>query len=309
VGRKLDRRIPTIQRVKKILLKHGFELFTGHAKPGQFIVDSKKSYTIRIRVGSYGGGHAKELKPLAKILRKRFAVTLHPGTGSYAHDAELSVLPKVTARDLQGYPPRVGHKNKVYRMRVEQALVREDVWQILCGMKAEWDWSRSGHTLEQAREKVKEAWDILAVDGRELLQRLKSTPERYEGSHLSEMRSLLWSIKEHQNQVLWDEIPFAVGLGSQFHLMAKRYREETLSDEEASSFLEGVAEFIHVRQVLMSLRYLFRPSYGGAQSCEWKMQVKFLGALKKLVTDKRSEEIARERKDRAEMKAIEDAVE
>lgn len=108
------------------------------AEENKFVVDEPVPHLVRVRFGHYqhGEGHLAALHAAREAIeRAGFLGVVSAGSGRYANDAELLVLPAPNAAaHVRGpqwdmAPGQSADQNK--RLSVAMAMVREDVWQAI----------------------------------------------------------------------------------------------------------------------------------------------------------------------------------
>lgn len=138
----------TLERVEAVLAGDA-ELAGDYPEPvsrgtarGKFVIDEPVPYLVRVRHGDHehGPGHLRALHAArAAVERAGFAAVVSGGSGRYAGDAELIVLPapgRTPTRSGTGpqwdmAPGQDADRDKI--LRVALAIVREDVWAALAG--------------------------------------------------------------------------------------------------------------------------------------------------------------------------------
>lgn len=232
------------------------------------------------------------LHALAKHLRRRYAVMVSPG----AYDGgELLIRPKLGT--MEGDHPFVFLRgaDTPPRLRVEQAMVREDVWQALLGMRVTMTGEKGlvGGDLAAFRKAARETWTAYRKHF------LPKGPEK------STTRGRLWSAAfqiwgyEAGNPVAWlvGQNPSIHGfnLGSTFALFSQGRH----SGAEIERFLDVLAETALVTYALEELRIPWRPFSEGhlrawPTEAAWSRHQDFFRALLGIVNpEARATEIAR----------------
>ncbi len=236
----------------------------------RYLVDEQKSW-VRVRWDGLSGDYGKDEEHLLEakaLLEKTFAVVLTAGSGTYAHSMELLCF-MAPGKDENGYDRHIHQEEKNPPLLIQQAMIREDVWQALIGLKLSCDWGRSTNDINDYRESVSRFFTKLQVQREKLLE---STPKRI----LS-----YWEIeragREEYGAFLLskDIVPFVFGLSSHSNILI----EDGHADED---FANLVAEFSFIWKILMDVRYVWRPSdTAGPQFGEYKNHLAFLRAMVK----------------------------
>ena len=139
-----DRLVPTLRTIEDVLARDE-ELVASYPQPvsrgadnDKFVVDEPVPHLVRVRFGSYQHGtvHLDALSAAhAAVMRAGFVGVIAAGSGRYANDADLLVLPAPNPKDHVRGPqwdmakgqPADGDKH----LPVAMAMIREDVWQAL----------------------------------------------------------------------------------------------------------------------------------------------------------------------------------
>jgi len=139
-----EKLVPTLRTIEAVLMRDE-ELVARYPQPvsreachDKFVVDEPVPHLVRVRFGHYqhGPGHLDALNVAqAAIMRAGFVGVVAAGSGRYADDADLLVLPAPNPKDHVRGPqwdmargqPADGDK----RLPVAMAMIREDVWQAL----------------------------------------------------------------------------------------------------------------------------------------------------------------------------------
>lgn len=256
--------IPSLHNVEAVLSEIQLE---GQQR---YLVDDQEG-RIRVRWDGLSGDYGKDEEHLLKakaLLEKTFAVVLTAGSGTYAHSIELLCF-MAPGKDENGYDRRIHHEEEKPPLLIQQAMIREDVWQALIGLKLSCDWGRSTNNINDYRESVSRFFTKLQAQREKLLE---SNPKgilsywEIERAGREEYGAFLLSK---------DIVPFVFGLSSHSNILI----EDGHADED---FANLVAEFSFIWKILMDVRYVWRPSdTAGPQFGEYKNHLAFLRAMVK----------------------------
>lgn len=252
--------IPTVQRVRTMLLDAGLELSDGKFTPGYVVSTYDTTGHVRIR---WGGGdasnHVEVLSQIQGLLSEKFSTMLTTGTGEYPKAAEMVVAAKPLDPSDRSYLS-VGIEPKPQSLHVAQAMIREDIWQAICGLRHEFrDFPR---TCEDYKIDVRQYWYHCHK-----IHRLSTDREQ---------RTFLRTfISGASAQQLQDRLVYS--LGKHFDLML----EKDPSEAELEEFLDSLGETLYVQKILRTLRYQWHPAGPTGPQCgEWNLHRDFLQRLK-----------------------------
>jgi len=139
-----DRLVPTLRTIEDVLARDG-ELVTSYPEPvsrgacsDKFAVDEPVPHLVRVRFGRYqhGSGPLDALNAAhAAVTRAGFVGVVAAGSGRYANDADLLVLPAPNPKEHVLGPQwdmaRGQPADEDKPLPVAMAMIREDVWQAL----------------------------------------------------------------------------------------------------------------------------------------------------------------------------------
>lgn len=258
---------PTLQRVKRALTKAGFQLFEGMHGLNVYMVDTEGLAPVRVRVGDFGGDHHEALKPVRDLLKKKYAVLIHPGSGSYSHDVELSVFPKPGTKTPQGHDERLASKAEKTprRLKVAVSMVREDVWQEFLALKLKYQYSTAVDSISKAQSLMESIFVRNLDTKKQLLESQKRGPEYSDYSSFLLRTGMPYEF----GQMVRNEVPYTVGQGTHYQMLTRDFLEGHLTEEVYRGLLNDMAEFIQMRWVLKSVGKGFEPSYPGGQDTDW----------------------------------------
>jgi hypothetical protein len=180
-----------------------------------------------------------------------------PGTGSYKNDLELHV----GTREGKEYK-----KRKIKPLLIQQALIREDVWQALLKLKVPIEWGAATADVEFFRNGAKKG-----------IAEMQETKEA-----LSLLRCGYGRTESVGAMLLGREVlPYHNGLHSHFLLLLKNLPE---------GFSDLAGEFAFLWRLLQGVRYVWRPSdTAGSQFGEFDRHVAFLRAIADVAAARDSE--------------------
>lgn len=262
---KVPKGIPTLKRVKKAIVAAG-QTVADSGYQGGFVVDRKSSGFIRVRSGTGCAEGRAQLKALRGHLRKRWATFLTVGTGAYADVVELTLGPK--PREGRTYTMVLKQKEKRKALPVAQAMIREDVWQAICGCTFH-TWTGRNHKVQAYRDAARDLYQRYHSKGPGIL----TDPDYTDHP--------VFHLAHHELT--------GPGIGYHFHQMMGHDPQ----GEELERFLDVVGETVFVQGFLASVRHQWRPGHSsGPQFGEWPSQRDYLAALLAIATEKAAEEEA-----------------
>jgi hypothetical protein len=261
--------VPTMARLEALFKTPRLRVVTGYGAAG-FVLDEVAPGFIRIRVGQFATP-TQEQKQLRRVLswlsRTAYAAMMTCGTGNYSNHAEVLVAPAPLKEHFfsAGVAKR-GDDNHGPRP-VSQAMVREDVWQILLKTPLH-DWMKG---CEFPVAKMQEAArDALAEE-----LKARGNPEDDYLDKLSrrDNHDNLFRAALHGNEGEW-----GFGLRESFDLALELHK----SREELDAFVADLAETAYVQWAYATLHGQWQPTTNSSQDGNWKEHRAFLKALAKL---------------------------
>jgi hypothetical protein len=276
--RKIHPGIPTMQRVRKAIEESGLVL-TDEAFSKGFTVGRMFLGYIRVRSEKYGN-EVEELTKLQAVLDQqgRFATVITVGTGMYSSQAELLVLPK-PCTDGKGYgasfSPSQGYLGTV--SPVAQAMIRNDVWEAICGMTLNSDYRGLPSTAGRFKDLAKDLWDKCLEH-----ERFMRAPVEKDQMSDKYIRSMEFRELLQNDNVVASHMKGRAGTGlrEHFDLMVGKGLDGKLTPEVVTDFLATVGETVFVQMILSNVRYQWEPSSGnGPQFGEWAMHLDYLTRL------------------------------
>lgn len=246
----------------------------------KLIVDQLRRGEIRVRLGGYGRGPEESMRMshLAAKLRRKYSVMLSPG--EYGH-AQLIIHPKPGTKDGDhcfDFHTRTD-SGKPRSCHIAVAMVREDVWQALCGMTSEfWDkkYATVNGTLDVYRRLARDAWDAYQKD---------YAPKALDGDDeravlLRSIRYWKWWGHDTHNPIGWftGDNPSISGFG--MDTSWKIFADGERSEKDVEVFLEALAQTALVNSILRIIRHEWRPVGSvGPQFGEWKEHAVYANAI------------------------------
>lgn len=251
--------LPTLGRLQEALVAKGFEMSPGGSLPG-YVVDEVRHNLFRVRWNEFEGVNRLEKLTAAQEALSDYATMITVGSGSYRDPMEILVAPKPgteNARLSYSDPPPRG-------ALVEQALVREDVWQALLKGTVDRGWRSTGDTIEDYRKGIRGylAWRkaeqdklVAAIENdpsptrlllSELAQERRHPPEQFPGA---------WFFGR-------DDSRFTMGFSEHWDIL-----EDMGPIPE--HMIDVAAEFAFISAKMLTFRQFWRPSYYAGQETEW----------------------------------------
>jgi hypothetical protein len=274
--------VPTMQRIRKLLNYHGFNIVgQGFTEEG-YIVDKLKYGKIRVRFSTSGDnwGKDEQFLKLVQPCLKEYVTVIVAGQGSNV--ADLLVYPKPGIKDWHG----VHSFSAKPTLQVDHAMIREDVWQEIINTPLTSDWSDKVWTIQDyylAITKTYTKYQEVSEECSELYKdspvkdMIQSTMIEYKFRELADSKE--W---ESNPLVYWltkGDIPYVISIAENWKLLT----DKKLPLDEVKAVLYDIAEFIYVMHYMMSLRFYWRPSNScGPQEGLWKNHKKFLKSLLKI---------------------------
>lgn len=273
--------IPTLARIEKVLKEADLPVTTEYGAKG-FVIDDVTEGFIRVRNGRFEEDQkTKALEKALKIIQAAgYAGMIMCGTGNYANNAEILVAPKPGTVNENGSQFRlsVAGLNKEHsksERAVSQAMIREDVWQILLNMTIQ-SWRGAE---EWTYALVKAHAHQALVEEREWKKKL-DTPSPEERALLA----LKHSLREdgHGNLFLqYMRGPEGVS-GVYFRQAFELATELATSDAELEAFVDDLAEMMFVQMAYSHIHGQWHPTTNSGQEGNWEAHREFLLKLAKI---------------------------
>lgn len=263
----IEQGIPTMRRIEQVLKGANLPMSTSYGDGG-FLVDEIGYGYIRVRNASFDGA-TQNLEKVLPFLNTEYAAMITCGSQYYAKEAEILVAPKPAPnRSILGF---VAGRESNERC-VSQAMIREDVWQILAKTKLT-PFLGSPSSLKD-----------LIKSGRALLKseiKARKNPD--------ERGNLIYMLRHYLSND--DPRNFFAGClhggegisGFYFREALDLAFEEAKSEKELEAFFDALAETMFVQLVYGGeLHGQWHPSTNDSQDGCWKEHRKFLKKLLKI---------------------------
>lgn len=277
---KIEKGIPTLRRVIQRLKKSGLPIYQGEANDyaAGYLVDKVQTGMVRVRWKARDEhSPVTRLKEAKKRLR-RYATMITPPSSGYGDEADLIVCPRPGpknlimpwGRDWSAYDPK-----KV--VKVDYAMIREDVWQELLQGKVEAKRSSNNYTLQDYKCGI-----------------LEYATKRRERRHAVETKEDI-SFRDCYDITSSDEEwGHTLHLPGAWILSRNREARNGIGPDEHWELLEAkgpvpesilnvAAEFAFITDKLEEVRYWWRPSFGiGPSHYGWAEQSDFYKRMARL---------------------------
>lgn len=255
--------VPSIKRIQKVLTDRSYKVSVDRNQG--YLVDELVAGYVRIRWGSYERGEDQLKGILPAIHEAGYAAMITVGSGSYSNQAELLVAPLPPTDPNQHIHVRLAPKLDYQKPRpVSQAMIREDVWEILRTMTVT-SWIKD-YTSEQVRE---DALKALAEERAMKARLAEMSPEdrfmhalmseRYDDRNL--FKSLMWPHEGMSGYTLKEVYQLALSMER--------------PEEELQGFLQDLADTLYVQASYASLYGQWHPSTNGSQDGNWEAHREF----------------------------------
>lgn len=301
--------VPTIRDITEVLTKAGGTFYKGNFGSGGFVVTLLKHGQIQVRWEEFDKKKAQKKLEESQELLSEYATIIVAGDQG---DPELIVYPKPGTKGYHG----PGHSTNYRGLRVECAMVREDVWQALCARELD----RSDFAPYKKGIMTEAAWRTYTF---EFWKECAKARKKFETTEDGKFKDIYNRIEtflyahshDPKNPIGWyvgkDAIPFTVGLGTNWRLMLDKWVKGGVTDPQLDEWLHGVAEFTYVSMLLRPVRYYWRPSYScGPQVGMWTEHERFLQSILDVTTRNRvarDEAVRKDEEDFAKWEAEEKA--
>jgi hypothetical protein len=292
--------MPSLSRIEGILKANNLPVVTDYGAEG-FVLDEVSYGFIRIRYGRQGDAHEEALRPVVPMLDAAgYAAMITCGTGNYRNPAEILVAPKPVpkdAKDAQGQTlwfPAHGLAEDETRTNtkprpVSQAMVREDVWQIMLKTPIE-SWRHSEPLTIAAMQKAanefldwEKAWkaEEAAFQARLAEKPTTITMEEREAWMMKLMGRM--SRRDERDNIFQSAIRDSEGMSGFSLAEAFNFGIELGgTPEELEGFITDLAETAYVQWVYTHLHGQWHPTTNSGQDGNWKEHRAFLKALLKI---------------------------
>lgn len=273
--------VPTLARVEKVLKEADLPVTTEYGAKG-FVIDEMLYGFIRVRNGRFEEDQkTKALEKALKVIHAAgYAGMIMCGTGNYANNAEILVAPKPGMVDENGSQFRLSvaglnkEHNKSERA-VSQAMIREDVWQILLNTTIEgWD---GKCTYEVVRDQARKA---LAND-----RERKKSLETITDPEVRALQALRFSLRDEddlKNIFIRGLLPHEGVSGFYFRHAFELGQELATSDAELDVFVDDLAEMMFVQLAYSHIHGQWHPTTNSNQDGNWDAHREFFLKLAKI---------------------------
>lgn len=269
--------IPTLACIEKVLKEADLPVTTEYGAKG-FVIDDVTEGFIRVRNGRFEEDQkTKALEKALKVIQAAgYAGMIMCGTGNYANNAEILVAPKPGTVNENGSQFRlsVAGLNKEHsksERAVSQAMIREDVWQILLNMTLKnWD---GECTYEIVRDQARKA---LAND-RERKKNLETVTD----PEVKALQALRFSLRveDDKNIFIHGLLPQMGASGFYFRQAYELGQELATSDAELEAFVDDLAEMMFVQLAYSHIHGQWHPMTNSSQDGNWEAHRAFLSKL------------------------------
>jgi hypothetical protein len=288
--------MPSLSRIEKILKDNNLPVVVDYGAEG-FVIDELSRGFIRIRYGRHSDNEEGALQPVLPLLNAAGYVSMITcGTGRYQNHAEILVAPKPApeggkdsqGRDIHFFSQGVSDDDDkdYHRPRpVSQAMIREDVWQILLKTTIKsWRKDFTFADVEEAATEVLDqelAWraeekafqardpkDVLEAERNEMVNKVfrRRMGTREDTENI--FRSCLQAHEGVSGFSLKEAFEFGLELSE--------------NREELEGFITDMAETAYVQVAYAHLHGQWHPTTNSGQDANWKQHRAFLKALMKI---------------------------
>lgn len=280
----IDKGIPTLYRIEKVLSDAGFKSVTAWGAEGYLVSDVTHGF-IRIRLS----GHSEDfddfskLEALLPIIKDAgYAAMITAGSGSYSNNAEILVTLRPTKHERGYYmstPGLAPEPNSTIKPRpVSLAMIREDVWQILLSTPLQtWTGSKQ-YTFEKMKgDALKHLDETLAREAE--IEKLKK--EKPGDDRLFSLMMRVHDLDFTDRDNLFSSFLYPREGESGFTLK-KAFRfglEQGASKEELVQYVTDLAETAYIQAVYSMLHGQWHPTTNSGQDGNWEEHRTFLQKL------------------------------
>lgn len=280
--------VPTFKRIKACLAAAGHPIQSRDEEEPYvegFVVDDTSPGFVRVRPGGYG----TELKVedvLPALHKAGYAAMVVAGSGSYSRDSELLVGPLPPKDEnvhihVRPYGSDDDMPHTVATRPASQAMIREDVWQILLSLPG---WS--DRTVEDMRRDA-----ISALEEAILEQEEDEEEPADQKEALGKLNEKLKRMLDRENkretnffrEVVRDGRIGTIGFGLQD---AFDSAVEAPDLDKAKAFVQEIAETAFAQFAFDSLGGQWQPRSNGGQDPNWEGHHGYLLRLADLAKDR-----------------------
>ncbi len=289
---------PSLKRIEAVIKNAGLSVDAGYGADG-YVVDEMSTGYMRVRHGRSG----RDTKALGAILplmhEAGYAAMVTVGSGNYANHAEVLVAP-LPPTDPNQHIHVAGagrEQDDSYGPRpVSQAMVREDVWQILLGMEVG-TWERS-YRVEDLRKLAVQKVEKDLEEKRRLTK--MTTQERQDY-----LRNRLGLDIDVERNTFDSFLSGHEGTSGFTYRQAYRLAKEQAPDPESfKQYVLELAELIFVEWAYATLYGQWHPTSNGSQEGHWPQQRAFhlqLAAIRGAWEDEEEDELDDDESDEKEL--------
>lgn len=252
--------LPTLQKIEDLLTEAGYQIGT---QDGMLLVDEREGGGwVRVRNGGYSG--KVDLQTLLPLLSD-YAAVVTAGSGSYSNRSEIQIMPRPAApEDKNDHRSFMRLDSKDHPKRVYQAMILTKAWDELI----------KSCDYQLSRERVEAAWN-------QKLQDLAKA-NRDEDIFLRYCRAQDYKpgMVYAESLIAKSPIPFTMGLAEHFDLVLEQHLKKPFTQAQISNFLDNVAGFGCIHELIGPLRYWWRPSFScGPQTPEYKPYLSYFQTI------------------------------
>jgi hypothetical protein len=282
--------VPSIRRIEKVLTDAGLPIASSYGALG-YTLDEPTPGFLRVRYGRYSADHQGLEKALPAIHAAGYAAMVTVGTGSYANPSEILVAP-LPPTDPNTYIHVAGlaPKESSYDPRpVSQAMIREDVWEILRSMTVNnWDKPITSESmrqlaLEAVDEELEQRARKKAIEDLPPDQQILNLRKAMDHLELESRGSFRYYLGAHEGLS-----GFTFGAAFQLGLSM------TEDPEEMKAFAVDLADTVFVQWAYSTLHGQWHPTSNAGQEGNWKQHRAFLQKLAEIKGAWEDEEDAEE---------------
>jgi hypothetical protein len=293
--------MPSLTRIENILKTNNFPVVTDYGAKG-YVVDEVSPGFLRIRLSRFEVDHEQALRPVIPALHAAgYAAMITCGTGSYSNHAEILVAPRPVpkgsgGRDVYFHTSGLAEAAKFRALLkkprpVSQAMIREDVWQIL--LQSPFSGYRD-FTFADMQSSAKEVLDEeLTWKAEEEAFRARDPRTIPDAErHAMETKLFRRTMDRHERDTVFRSSVRAYEGVSGFALREAfdLGLELSASREDLDRFItQDMAETAYVQLVYSRLHGQWHPSTNSGQDPAWKAHRTFLQALMKIAEDQENE--------------------
>jgi hypothetical protein len=259
--------MPSMRRIEAVIAASGG---TG------YVVDEAARGFVRVRHGRHEQGTAALDRVVPLLHAAGYAAMVTCGTGTYSDHAEILVAPRPAPKGARFHTDGLFTRDRKEAPRpVAQAMIREDVWQILLKTSG---WGTFEAMLTDARELLKAELDWKAEEAAFESRDPATVPE--EEAHAHSRKAIRREFSEDRRNLLCQALHEGEGV-SGFSLKESFKLALALgsSPEELDAFVVDLAETAWVQGAYADLHGQWHLSTNNGQDPGWKEHRKFLTAL------------------------------